>query len=107
MKRTAMLAAAALALSACSTTTGSLDATIRDGLIRTCPLIETGYAAFTVATASGDIRETTIRKVDAAYAGVKVMCAAPAEVTAADALVRAAAAYATISAALKEAKAGR
>lgn len=106
MKSTAILAAAAVALSAC-TTTGSIDAAIQKNLPATCNLIQTGHAAFIAASASGNIKPATIRKEQAAYDGAMVICSDPKSVTAANALVLAATAYATISLALKEAKAAQ
>ncbi|MGK6313738.1 cell wall anchor protein [Neorhizobium sp. DT-125] len=106
MKRTAILAAAAVALSAC-TTTGSIDTAIKNSLPKTCALIQTAHAAFVAASASGNIKASTIRKEAAAYEGVQVICADPGSVTAANALVVAATAYATVSLALKEARAAQ
>ncbi len=106
MKRTAILAAAAIALSAC-TTTGSIDTAIKASLPKTCNLIQTAHAAFLAASASGNIKQSTIRKEEAAYEGAMVICASPENVTAANALVLAATAYATVSLALKEARAAQ
>lgn len=92
-----------LALASC-TTTGSIDSAIRNNLPRTCNLIQTGHAAFVAASASGKIKARTIAKEAAAYEGVMTVCANPEGVTAANALVVAATAYAQISLALKEAK---
>lgn len=103
MKSIAVLCAAAVALSAC-TTTGSIDTAIQKNLPATCNLIQTGHAAFVAASASGNIKASTIAKEKAAYDGAMVVCADPKNVTAASALVLAATAYATISLALKEAK---
>ena len=47
--------------------------------------------------------ERTVRKVEAAYAGVAIVCEAPASATATDALVRVIAASAIVAAALKQA----
>ena len=103
MKRLCILAATAVGLSAC-TTTGSIDTAIKANLPRTCSLIQTAHAAFVAASVAGGIKPSTIRKEDAAYAGAMVVCADPENVTAANALVLAATAYATISLALKEAR---
>jgi hypothetical protein len=106
MKRTAILAAVAVALSACtSIDTGSIDTAIKTNLPKTCALLQTGHAAFVAASASGTIKASTIAKEQAAYAGVETICADPSKVTAANALVLVATAYATISIALKEARA--
>ncbi|WP_063891453.1 hypothetical protein [Sinorhizobium sp. GL28] len=93
-------------MSAC-TTTGSIDTTIKNNLPKTCALLETAHTAFLAASASGNIKTSTIVKEKAAYDGVRVICADPGSVTAANALVLAATAYATVSLALKEARAAQ
>lgn len=103
MKRLAITALVALSLAGC-TTTGSIDTAIQANLPRTCQLIDTAHAVFVAASAAGGIKASTIRKEQAAYDGVAVICADPRNVTAANALVLAATAYATISIALKEAR---
>jgi hypothetical protein len=100
----ASAASACLMLASC-TTTGSIDTAIKTGLPKTCALLETAHAAFIAASASGNIKAKTIAKEKAAYDGVRVICADPGSVTAANALVVAATAYATVSLALREAKA--
>lgn len=107
MKRIAILCAAAISLASCTTTGGSVDDAIKANLPRTCNLLQTAHAAFVAASASGSIKEATIRKEAAAYEGAMVVCADPANVTAANALVLAAQAYATVSLALKEARAAQ
>jgi len=103
MRSLIIVSAAAFVLSAC-TTTGSIDTAIKTSLPKTCALLETAHAAFIAASASGNIKAATIAKEKAAYDGVRVICADPGNVTAANALVVAATAYATISLALKEAQ---
>ncbi|MBD9640727.1 cell wall anchor protein [Ensifer sp. ENS07] len=104
MRSLIIVSAAAVVLSACTTTTGSIDAAIKTNLPKTCALLETAHAAFIAASTSGNIKASTITKEKAAYDGVRVICADPSSVTAANALVVAATAYATISLALKEAQ---
>lgn len=106
MRSLIIVSAAALVLSAC-TTTGSIDTTIKNSLPKTCALLETAHAAFIAASASGSIKASTIAKEKAAYDGVRVICADPSSITAANALVVAATAYATVSLALKEARAAQ
>ncbi|MCY1219175.1 hypothetical protein D9M68_444100 [compost metagenome] len=106
MRSLIIVSAAAFVLSAC-TTTGSIDTTIKDNLPRTCALLETAHTAFIAASASGNIKASSIAKEKAAYDGVRVICADPSSVTAANALVVAATAYATVSLALKEARAAQ
>ncbi|MDX0438877.1 cell wall anchor protein [Sinorhizobium medicae] len=100
----ASAASACLMLASC-TATGSLDTAIKNSLPKTCALLETAHAAFIAASASGNIKAKTLAKEKAAYDGVRVICADPGGVTAANALVVAATAYATVSLALREAKA--
>ncbi|QRY69165.1 cell wall anchor protein [Ensifer sp. PDNC004] len=103
MRSLIIVSAAALVLSAC-TTTGSIDTAIKNSLPKTCALLETAHAAFVAASASGNIKASTIAKEAAAYNGVRVICADPGSVTAANALVVVATAYATVSLALREAQ---
>ncbi|MDX3929085.1 MAG: cell wall anchor protein [Shinella sp.] len=105
MRSLLFVAAAAFVLSACTTT--SIDTAIQNNLPKTCALIQTAHAAFVAASASGNIKPATIRKEAAAYDGALVICANPESVTAANALVLAATAYATVSLALKEARAAQ
>jgi len=107
MRSLIIVSAAAFALSACTTTTGSIDTTIKNNLPKTCALLETAHAAFIAASASGNIKASTVAKEKAAYDGVWVICADPSNVTATNALVVAATAYATVSLALKEARAAQ
>ncbi|MGN7734356.1 cell wall anchor protein [Ensifer sp. 22564] len=104
MRSLIIVSAAAFVLSACTTTTGSIDTTIKNSLPKTCALLETAHAAFIAASVSGNIKASTVAKEKAAYDGVRVICADPGSVTAANALVVVATAYATISLALKEAQ---
>lgn len=106
MRSLIIVSAAAFVLSAC-TTTGSIDAAIKNSLPKTCALLETAHAAFIAASVSGNIKASTIAKEKAAYDGVHVICADPGSVTAVNALVVAATAYATVSLALKEARAAQ
>lgn len=103
MKTTVLLTAAALSLASCQTS-GSIDTAIQTNLPKTCNLIDTAHAAFVAASVSGNIKPATVRKENAAYEAVQVICDDPSSVTAANALVLVATAYATISLALKEAK---
>ncbi|RVH49323.1 cell wall anchor protein [Sinorhizobium meliloti] len=106
MRSLILASVAALSLASC-TTTGSIDTAIKNSLPKTCALLETAHAAFIAASASGNIKPSTVAKEKAAYDGVRVICADPGSVTAANALVVAATAYATVSLALKEARAAQ
>lgn len=98
--------AASLAVASCTTTGSSkLDDAIQEGLPKTCSALQLAAIAFDAAAATGKIKVSTVSKVDAAYAGVQVICADPANTTAIDALVRAAQAYVVISQALQDARA--
>lgn len=103
MRTLPIIAAACLLLPSCQTING--DGNIANTLASSCQALETGHLAFAALTLSGDIRQSTIDKEAAAYAGVQVICADPSSITAGNALVRVATAYATIAIALKEAKA--
>lgn len=101
--RIVTIAAAALALSAC-TTTSKLDTAIQKNLPQICSAAATAHSAFVVVASTGDIKASTVRKEAAAYSALQAVCADPGSVTAATALVRAAEAYAAITIALREAK---
>ncbi len=101
MKTVAIIAAACLALSACQT--AKLDDAVSKSLPKACSALGTAYAAYSALAAAGIVKARTVRKVEAAYSGVVIICADPANTKAADALVRVVAASAVIAAALKEA----
>jgi hypothetical protein len=101
--RIIVLAAAALSLAAC-TTTSKIDTAIQKNLPQVCSAAATAHSAFVVVASTGNIKPATVRKEAAAYSALQAICAAPESVTAATALVRAAEAYAAITIALREAK---
>lgn len=101
MKTVAIIAAACLALSACQT--AKLDDAVSRSLPNACSALGSAYAAYSALAAAGIVKARTVRKVEAAYSGVAIVCADPANTKAADALVRVVAASAVIAAALKEA----
>lgn len=103
MRSLLFMAAACFALSACTTT--SIDTAIQTNLPKACQIVETAHVAFSAAAATGNVKPRTVTKVEAAYAGVAIICANPAGVTAADALIRVVSASVVISTALKEARA--
>jgi hypothetical protein len=103
MRSLLIMAAACLALSACTTT--SIDTAIQTNLPKACQIVETAHVAFSAVAATGKVKPRTVAKVEAAYTGVAIICAKPAGVTAADALIRVVSASVVISAALKEAQA--
>lgn len=103
MRSILLAAAAALALSGCATT--GFDNTVRDNLPQACNLLQSVHAAFTVIAATGDLSPSLVRKENAAYLGVSVFCDDPSRVTAGNALVLVAGAYAIITVALRDAEA--
>lgn len=103
MRKIAILAGAALALSSC-TTTGSIDTTIQNSLPKACALLVNAHAAFNIIAATGKLSASAIRKENAAYQGVAVFCDDPSKVTTANALVLVAGAYAVVAVSLKDAR---
>lgn len=102
MRSLLIMAAACFALSACTTT--SIETAIQTNLPKACQIVETAHVAFSAVAATGNVRARTVAKVEAAYGGVAIICASPAGVTAADALIRIVSASVVISTALKEAR---
>lgn len=100
MKLAATLAAAAVALSACTTLEGALD----KGVPATCRIGSNIYAAFVVTESTGNIPAKTIAKVEASYAALSALCADPSKVKAEDLPVIIATAYANFIRASKEAQ---
>lgn len=101
----AIVAIAALSLSACSPATNAqIDKTIQASLPKTCSLIETAHQTFTAATLTGKIKQSTIQKENAAYVTAQTFCADPGSVTSANALPLVVQAYVSITVALKAAK---
>lgn len=105
MRSLILAATAAMALSACTTT--GFDNTVRENLPQTCALLESAHTAFTLIAATGQVPAVTVRREAAAYEGVRVFCDNPAQVTAANALVLVAGAYAIVTVALRDAEAAR
>lgn len=101
MHRIVALALCAPLLVACQT--AKLDNVLQSNLPQACELLETAHLAFVAIAQSGQVPAGTVRKEAAAYAGVEVICADPANVTATTAIVRVAAAYSIVVLALKEA----
>jgi hypothetical protein len=97
---------ACLALASCQTTgTSKIDDAIQQGLPKTCAALNLAYVAFEAIAATGKIKASTVSKVEAANAGIEIICSDPEHTTAVDALVKAAEAFVTITTALQEAKA--
>lgn len=102
MKSVALIVAASLALSACQTT--DLDHAVSKSLPKACAALDSAFVAFSAVAVTGAVKDQTVAKVEAAYAGVAIVCEDPAHATATDALVRVIAASAIVAAALKEAR---
>ena len=95
---------AAIALSACTQVqTDKIDIAIQKNLPQTCKLIETAHGTFTAVTTVKPVKESVVKKENAAYDGIRVLCADPGSVTASNALVLVAQAYVVVTQALKEA----
>lgn len=101
------LAALALCLPLAACTTTGFDNTIRDNLPQACILLDSAHTAFLIIAETGQVPAATVRKEAAAYAGVQVFCADPSRVTAANALVLVAGAYAIVTVSLRDAEAAR
>jgi hypothetical protein len=95
--RTAILAAAALALSACTTT--KLDADIQKNLPAICAAADQAHGLYLVAVAAGKVSAKDQRRADAAWASLQPVCADAASQTTASIVAAAFAAYLTISSA--------
>lgn len=98
---TAFACVAALALSGCTTT---LDTTIQQNLPKICSVAATAHSAFIIVASTGDVKPSTVAKEAAAFDALQIVCENPEGVTASNALVIAAQAYATITLALREAR---
>lgn len=106
MKRIAIVAMIAAALSSC-VSTGSVDTAIRQSLPQICAAAETGHAVFVALIPTGKLKEKTIAREAAAYSQLEVYCANRDSATLASTLVSAATAYAVITTALREARAAQ
>jgi hypothetical protein len=98
-----LIAAAALSLASC-TTTSNIDTAIKKNLPQICSAAATAHSAFVIVASTGDIKASTVRKEAAAFKALQAVCANPESITAANALVTAANAYVAITIALREAK---
>lgn len=105
LKSTIFAGVAALSLSACTTT--GFDNTIRDNLPQTCALLVSAHNAFNLIAQTGQLSASLVRRENAAFEGVAVFCDDPTRVTAANALVLVAGAYAVVTVALRDAEAAR
>lgn len=105
MRSLIIVSAAAFVLSACTTTTGSIDTAIKKNLPQVCSAAATAHSAFVIVASTGNVKPKTVAKEAAAWAALETVCKDPGSFTAATALVKAAEAYAAITLAMREAKA--
>lgn len=105
MKPMLIACAAGIALSSCTTSgTTKIDAAIEQNLPKVCSALSIAHSAFSAVAASGAVKSSTVAKEAAAYAGVSIICTDPSHTNVVNAVVLVAQAYATVSAALVEAK---
>jgi len=105
MRALLFAAAAGLVLSGCTTTgTSTIDTAVQQNLPKVCSALEVSHVAFVAVASTGKIKDKTIAKEAAAYAGVETICADPSHTTAVGAAIMVAQAYSVVSLALKEAK---
>ena len=100
MRALIVAAAASLALSGCTT----INQTIRDSLPEICTAATAAHVAFGVYANSGDVSPETVVAERFAWQALQPLCIEPEGQDSGTVLVAAAQAYATISAALQEAK---
>lgn len=102
MKRSiAAVAFACLAVTSCTTAqSASVDAVVQKNLPKACAALTTVYSTFVALEPS--LKPATTKKVEVAYAGVQPICANPSSASGAGVLVEVAAAYSTITLALKD-----
>ena len=98
----AFLAVACLTVTGCTTT--DIDATVQKSLPGICSAAATAKPALDLAIETGKVTGKKAAAVEAAYASLEPLCAAPGSQTAASVLVAATTAYLTISDALRTAQ---
>lgn len=103
MKKILVAFACVLALSACQTSK-DIDTAIQRTLPETCKLAENAHASFLIVAAAGNVKQSTIDKEAAAWAGIQQFCADPSSVNSGNVLVKAATAYLAITQAMREAE---
>lgn len=101
MRMLLIAASACLALAGCQT--ASIDEAIQRNLPQICSAATTAHDAFTAVAITGAVSASTVRREEAAWNALQPLCTNPAGATSASVLVAAAAAYATITVALRDA----
>lgn len=94
----------AFAVSACTTTMASVDASVQKQLPAICANAKTAHVTFSLIASTGKIKSKTVAVELAAYNSIEPMCENPSSQTAASVLVTATLAYVQITSALKEAQ---
>lgn len=97
MRTLLILSAAAFGLASCQTT--SIDSAVQKNLPKACAALSTAYATFLAIEPS--LKEASAKKIKIAYASVYPICSDPSNATGTDVLIRVAAAYSTVTIALK------
>ncbi len=104
MRSLIIVSAAAVGLSACSQSTGSIDTGIRQSLPQVCSAGETAYAVLLPFIAADRLKPKTAAAAEAAHQSLQTLCANKETATLASTLVAASSAYLTITIAMREAK---
>lgn len=100
--RIVIIGLVAFGLAACQST--RVDTAIEKNLPKICSGAAQIHSAFVVIAATGDVKQSLVRKEAAAYAALRSVCDDPASVNSSNALVVAAEAYAAMVVALRDAK---
>lgn len=101
MKIGAVGLAVALTLASCTTTQ---ETQVASALTKACTALTTGYAAYSTVRDAGLVDDSTVKKVEAAYSGVYVLCTGAQSGDPVVLLPKVVAATAVIVVAIKEAK---
>lgn len=104
MFKIALVFASVLALSACGQHVKEIDTAIQQTLPEICKLAENTHASFLLVAAAGNLKQSTIDKESAAWAGMQRLCTDPSTVNTGNILVRAADAYLAMTLAMREAE---
>lgn len=89
------------ALASCQTVK-DIDTAVQKNLPQICSGASQIYAAFTIVASTGKIADKHVRKAEAAWAALDVICRDPSSVSSSTALVKAAQAYAALIAASQQ-----
>lgn len=98
MQKLIGLACVGVLLASC-TTIADIDTTLQKNAPKVCNVIETTHVAFVAAAATGNVKESLVRKEAAAYSIAAPLCADPSNLTTAQLLLLAAQQFAILTAA--------